>query len=160
VAFLTATILQNESSWSYVSWQPAIGNTSDFTTWLGTIVTRVSNHTKWRVGATLYATSDTLLQAILQEAELCLGQFYLLLASAALADTSDDASLVPFLQSGPKILEDAYAYKRRYDEILAPYDQTLGRPNYAAPGATATTGVDPSLPSFDAEIAFEEPGAR
>jgi hypothetical protein len=155
MAYLTATALKNEGVWYWAAWQPVITTSGDFDTHLGTVVTRAAQHTEWRVGSTLYGTSDTLVQAILAEAELCLAQYYLLMASAGIADSSDDSTLQPFLQSGPKLLEDAYAYKRRYDEILAPYDQTLGRPDWARPGGTTTTGVPESIPDYAADVQFE-----
>jgi hypothetical protein len=157
MAYLTTTILKQESTWYFTAWQPQITSTSDFDTWLSTMVTRVANHVKWRVGALLYATSDTVVQGVLQEAELALAQYYLLLASAAIADTSDDASQVPFLQSGPKLLQDAEAYKRRCDEILAPYDSIGRRGNYARPMATTGGTTAEVIPAFEADVRFGAP---
>jgi hypothetical protein len=155
MAYLTTTILQQEASWWFTAWQPAIADTSAFTTWLGTMVSRVANHVKWRVGATLYGTSDTVVQGILQEAELCYAQYYLLMASAALADTSDDVTNVPASagqQSRGRSLRDtAKEYKARMLEVLSPYDQSA---QYAAPlpGADAGYSQPEAIPQFDATI--------
>lgn len=157
MAYLTATILKQESTWYFTAWQPQITNTTDFDTWIGTIVTRAALWVKWRVGATNYATSDATVQAIFQEAELARAQFHLCLSSAAIADTSDDANLVPNLQSGPKLLVDAAAYKALAEELTQPYVQAGGAA-WAQPGATTTTGVPAVFPDYDETIQFEEPG--
>src|SRR5438552_2846731 len=128
MAYLTTTMLEQESSWFFTAWQPQIASSGAFDTWIGTVVTRAGNHTRWRVGATLYGTSDTVVQGVLQEAELCLGQYYLCLASAAIADTSDDVTTVPMIAHGKNLRDDATAYLQRYNNILAPYDTTLSRP--------------------------------
>ncbi|HEX2609513.1 MAG TPA: hypothetical protein VHK68_00790 [Gemmatimonadales bacterium] len=156
MAYLTATILKQESTWWFTAWQPQITNTTDFDTWIGTIVSRAANWVKWRVGATNYATSDTVLQGLLQEAELARGQYYLLLASAAIADTSDDATLQPFLQSGPKLLADAKAYDQMAKELTAPYAQAIST-RWARPGSTLSEGVDASVPDFDETVQWEAP---
>src|SRR5438105_2037054 len=83
VAYLTTTILEQESTWFFTAWQPQIASSAAFDTWIGTVVNRAANHTQWRVGAALYGTANLVIQGVLQEAELCLAQYYLCLASAA-----------------------------------------------------------------------------
>src|SRR5690348_13946192 len=106
MAYLTRAMLEQESTWYFTAWQPQIASAGAFDTWIDALVGRVANHTQWRVGTAAYGTSDPLTQEILKEAELALGQYYLCLASAAIADTSDDATTVPALASGPKLLAD------------------------------------------------------
>src|SRR5438552_3788110 len=100
--YVTRTMMEQEATWTYTQWQPVIADSATFDTWIDTLVARVSNHTKWRVGAALYGTPDPLIQAIFQEAELVLSQYYLLLASAAIADTTDDPTNVPAHAGGMK----------------------------------------------------------
>src|SRR5688572_14938511 len=99
-------------------WQPIISSQTDFETWLGTIVTRAAKHTEWRVGTTFYSTATALEQAILKEAETVLAQYYLLLAAAGIADSSDSSDQNPAINSGDKLREDAKAYLDRYDQLL------------------------------------------
>src|SRR5689334_6905684 len=139
MAYLDATTLQKESAWYYTNWQPVL-DSSGFATWLSTICGRVGNHVKWRVGATRYATTDPTEQAILLEAELCLAQYYLCIAVAAIADTSEDPTQNPVaVHTGTQRLRDtAEAYKGRCEELLAwfgtvRWDGAGGRPR-------ATTG--------------------
>src|SRR5438552_17090675 len=105
--FLTTTMLEQECTWFFTAWQPQIASSGAFDTWIGTVVTRAGNHTKWRVGAALYGTTDPVVQGVLQEAELCLGQYYLCLASAAIADTSDDVTTVPAIAHRQDLRADA-----------------------------------------------------
>src|SRR5437867_11316818 len=109
MAYLTRSILEQESTWYFTAWQPQIGSQAAFDSWIDTIVTRVANHTKWRVGAALYGTTDPLTQEIPKEAELNLAQYYLCLASATIPDTSDDATTVPAPAPRPKLPADGPA---------------------------------------------------
>lgn len=152
MAYLTTTILQNESSWWFTAWQPAIPDAPSFTTWLGTMVTRVANNVQWRVGATLYATSDVLVQGILQEAELCLATYYLLLASASLADTSDDVTTVPMVAHGLNLRADAQEYMTRHLELLAPYDLQRAGQKFACPASDGGLIFPEAVPTFNATV--------
>jgi hypothetical protein len=138
MAYLTAAVLKAESAWYFVAWQPVIADATAFDTWMATIVSRAANYVAWRVGSTAYATIDLIEQGILQEAELCCAQYYLLLASAALADTSDDSTLQPALQSGPKILKDAEAYRERCEFLLSAFAVLVPNANHALPVAGST----------------------
>jgi hypothetical protein len=158
VAYLTATILQEEAAWWFTAWQPVITSTSAFTTWLGTIVTRAAKQTEWRIGATAYNNATALEQEILKEAELCIAMYYLCLASAAIADTSDDSSQNPNIAHGDKLRADAWAYKDRYYEILAPFDTETGKPGWAKPKSTTSTGTTENIPEFEADVQYEEEG--
>ena len=131
--YLTTTMLEQESTWFFTAWQPQIASSGAFDTWIGTVVTRVGNHTQWRVGAGLYGTGDPVVQGVLQEAELCLGQYYLCLASAAIADTSDDVTTVPMIAHGQNLRADAAVYLQRYNDILAPYDTPSAAPAGRSP---------------------------
>lgn len=152
--YLTRTILQQEAAWSYTAWQPVIADAATFNTWLDTIVQRASDHTKWRVGSTVYATTDTSLQAILKEAELCLAQYYLLLAAASIADTSDDSQTVGGIAHGNLLREDAKSYLDRYAEIIGPHDT---QPRAGTSKATALAGdnLAANLPPFDNTVDWE-----
>src|SRR5687767_5067384 len=83
MAYLTRVGLEQEATWWFTAWQPQIGSAAAFDAWIDTVVTRVAQHTKWRVGAGVYGTTDAVVQDVLKEAELCLAQYYLCLASAA-----------------------------------------------------------------------------
>jgi hypothetical protein len=157
MAYLTRAILEQESTWYFTAWQPQIGSQAAFDTWIDTVVTRVANHTKWRVGATLYGTTDPLTQEILKEAELNLAQYYLCLASAAIADTSDDATTVPALASGPKLLADARAYKERYEEIVAPLEIGTTRARWAPARAAAAPTTGRLIPPISVPVDWERP---
>src|SRR6266571_604006 len=148
MAYLTTTILEQESTWFFTAWQPQIASSAAFDAWIGGVVTRVGQHTHWRVGDATYNTSNPLVQAVLQEAELCLGQYYLCLASAAIADTSDDVTTVPMIAHGKNLRDDATAYLQRYNAILAPYDTNLGRPGSAQPAALAGPPLPEAVPQF------------
>jgi hypothetical protein len=158
MAFLTTTILEQESTWFFTAWQPQIASAAAFDTWIGTLVTRVGNHTKWRVGAALYGTTDPVISSVLQEAELCLGQYYLCLASAAIADTSDDVTTVPMIAHGQNLRADAAEYLRRYNEILAAYDTVYGRAQYAQPAALAGAPTPEAVPQFLSTVDWARPG--
>jgi hypothetical protein len=158
MAYLTTTILEQESTWFFTAWQPQIASSGAFDTWIGTVVTRVANHTQWRVGAALYTTTDPVIQGVLQEAELCLAQYYLCLASAAIADTSDDVTTVPMIAHGKNLREDANAYMARYNQILAPYDQYYGRAQWAQPAALAGGPTPEAVPQFLSTIDWARPG--
>lgn len=158
MAYLTTTILEQEASWFFVAWQPQIASQSDFDTWIGTVVARVANHTQWRVGAAVYGSSDAVTQGVLQEAELCLAQYYLCLASAAIADTSDDVTTVPMVAHGNNLRADAAAYMERYNQILAPYDQSYGRAQWAQPVALAGSPTPEAVPQFLSPIDWARPG--
>jgi hypothetical protein len=158
VAYLTAAELQDESAWSYITWSPEISTESDFDTWLATIVTRVAKQVEWRVGTTFYGTSATALeQTILKEAELCLAQYYLSLAAAVIADTSDPEGDGTATNSGDKIRGDARAYKERYEEIMASFAGVKGR-KYAAPAATYSETTSESIPELESDIDWEVSG--
>ena len=43
------------------------GSQAAFDSWIDTIVTRVANHTQWRVGAALYGTTDPLTQEMARQ---------------------------------------------------------------------------------------------
>lgn len=152
MAYLTTTILQQESSWWFTAWQPAIMNTGAFTTWLGTLVTRVANNVQWRVGSAQYNTTDPLVQGLFQEAELTLAQYYLLLASATIADTSDDVTTVPAIAHGLNLRADAAAYMARFLALIAPYDLQRAGPAFACPGADAGLVFPEALPQFDSTV--------
>jgi hypothetical protein len=158
MAYLTRAILEQESTWYFTAWQPQIGSQAAFDTWIDSIVTRVANHTKWRVGAALYGTSDPLVQEVLKEAELCLAQYYLLLAQASISDTSDNSAQQPAIAGGRALVADARAYKERYDEILSPYDTKLARSRWARPASATTTDTQASLPDFAAPVDWEAAG--
>jgi hypothetical protein len=158
MAYLTTTILEQESSWFFTAWQPQIASSSTFDTWIGTIVTRVGNHTHWRVGDATYNTTNTLVQAVLQEAELCLAQYYLCLASAAIADTSDDVTTVPAVAHGNNLRQDANEYLLRYNEILAPYDTNLGQAHFALPVADTANLLPEAIPQFLSTVDWARPG--
>lgn len=163
-------MLEQESTWFFTAWQPQITSEAAFDTWIGTLVTRVGNHTAWRAGALNYAgTGDpsvatAVAQAVLQEAELCLAQYYLCLASAAIADTSDDVTTVPAIAHGLNLRLDADAYMLRYNEIMAPFDQPQGRPGFAqgvglASGVAGGVGVFPELiPALLSTVDWARPG--
>jgi hypothetical protein len=157
MAYLTRAILEQESTWYFTAWQPQIGSQAAFDSWIDTIVTRVANHTEWRVGAALYGTSDALTQEILKEGELNLAQYYLCLASAAIADTSDDATTVPALASGPKLLADARAYKERYEEIITPLESGATRPRGAPARAAAAETTARLVPGLRVPVDWERP---
>lgn len=158
MAYLTTTMLEQEAAWFFTAWQPQIASGAAFDTWIGGVVTRVGNHTKWRVGAALYGTADPVVQGVLQEAELCLGQYYLCLASAAIADTSDDVTTVPMIAHGQNLRADAAAYLQRYNQILAPYDTALGRPDLALPAALAGPPLPEAVPQFVSAVDWARPG--
>jgi hypothetical protein len=158
MAYLTRSILEQESTWYFTAWQPQIGSQAAFDSWIDTIVTRVANHTQWRVGASLYGTTDPLTQEILKEAELNLAQYYLCLASAAIADTSDDATLVPALASGPKLLADGQAYKARYEEIIAPLEAGRNQAGWAPARATTAATTARLVPGITVPIDWERRG--
>lgn len=145
----------------FTNWQPIIPDASTFMTWLGTIVTRVAKHTEWRVGQADYATADTLLQAILKELELCLGQYYVLLAVAAIADSSDDPEQNPAVGHGRDLRGTAEAYKGRYEEVIRWWGMaaaTRSGMQYRRPGAVAgeTDAMPAIFPPFEADVAYEE----
>jgi hypothetical protein len=158
MAYLTTTILEQEATWFFTAWQPQIASSAAFDTWIGGVVTRVGQHTHWRVGDAVYNTGSVLIQAVLQEAELCLGQYYLCLASAAIADTSDDVTTVPMIAHGANLRLDAAAYMGRYNEILAPYDTALGRPNWAMPAAGSGNQMPEAVPQFLSTLDWARPG--
>ena len=158
MAYLTTTILEQESTWFFTAWQPQIASEAAFDTWIGGVVTRAGQHTHWRVGDAVYNTADVLLQAVLQEAELCLGRYYLCLASAAIADTSDDVTTVPAIAHGANLRADAAAYLARYDDILAPYDLFTGRAHWAQPTALAGAPTPEALPQFLTTVDWARPG--
>jgi hypothetical protein len=155
MAYLTRVALEQEATWWFTAWQPQIGSAAAFDAWIDTVVTRVAQHTKWRVGAAVYGTTDTVVQAVLQEAELCLAQYYLCLASAAIADTSDDAAQVPALASGPKLLADGRAYKERYEEIVRALEGGAGRAGWAPARAAVGSGTGRQVPELEAPVDWE-----
>jgi hypothetical protein len=155
MAYLTRVALEQEATWWFTAWQPQIGSAAAFDAWIDTVVTRVAQHTKWRVGAAVYSTTDTVVQAVLQEAELCLAQYYLCLASAAIADTSDDAAQVPALASGPKLLADGRAYKERYEEIVRALEGGAGRAGWAPARAAVGSGTGRQVPELEAPVDWE-----
>jgi hypothetical protein len=148
MAYVTTDEVLKEGVWYFTAWQPRITDDTTFQTWVGTIVTRVGNHVKWRVGAARYGTTDPTEQAILKEAELCLAQYYLLLGSAGIADTSDDPATVPAVAHGERLREDARAYLERVDQILAPLDGANGRPGWARPVAAERATGPRLMPEF------------
>lgn len=152
MAYLTTTILQQEASWWFTAWQPVIPDAPTFTTWLGTMVTRVANNVQWRVGTTQYQTTDPLVQAIFQEAELCLATYYLLLASATLADTSDDVTTVPMIAHGTFLRADAQEYMTRFLELVAPYDLQRAGVHFALPGSDQGVVFPEAIPQFSATV--------
>ena len=158
MAYLTTTILEQEATWFFTAWQPQIASSAAFDAWIGGIVTRVGQHTHWRVGDATYNTSNPLIQAVLQEAELCLGQYYLCLASAAIADTSDDVTTVPMIAHGKNLRDDANEYMVRYNEILAPYDLFYGRAHWAQPTALAGAPTPEAVPQFLSTVDWARPG--
>jgi hypothetical protein len=163
VAYLTSTILQDESAWVYTNWQPRFTAAAAFTTWIGTIVTRAASHVEWRVGATAYAsaTASDLEEAIFKEMELCLAQYYLCLAAGVIADTSDDSEQNPAVGNGADLRGDAHVYKARFDELMDLWGQDRTKrtgPRYRKPRAKAATtdSIAEVIPSFEADVAFEE----
>lgn len=152
MAYLTTAILENEAAWWYTAWQPQITNSSAFDTWIGTLVTRGANQVAWRVGSTLYATGDPLVQAILLEAELCYAQYYLLLASASIADTSDDVTTVPMIAHGANLRADAQEYMTRFLELLAPYDLQRAGQKFACPASDGGVVFPEAVPTFSATV--------
>lgn len=157
MAYLTTTILQNESAWYYTAWQPVIADTTDYATWLGTIVTRAAKQVEWRMGAAAYAAATALEQAVLQEAELCLAQYYMCLASAVLADTSDTIEQNPNLGGGRELVGDAKAYLERYETIMASFANQRGRPRGSRPAAAATSSstTEEIVPAMEEETQWE-----
>ncbi len=170
MAYLTTTILEQESTWFFTAWQPQIASSGAFDTWIGTLVTRVGNHTAWRAGAANYAgtgdpsVSTAVAQAVLQEAELCLAQYYLCLASAAIADTSDDVTTVPAIAHGSNLRADAVSYLARYDRIMAAFDGGAGRSDFAlgvavSSGSLGGPGVFPEIiPALLSTVDWARPG--
>jgi hypothetical protein len=158
MAYLTRVALEQEATWWFTAWQPQIGSAAAFDAWIDTVVTRVGQHTRWRVGEAVYGTADPVAQAVLGEAELCLAQYYLCLASAAIADTSDDAAQVPALASGPKLLADGRAYKERYEEIVQALEGGTGRAGWAKARAAVGTGTGRQVPELEAPVDWERRG--
>jgi hypothetical protein len=151
MAYVTTDEVLKEGVWFFTAWQPRIVDDSAFQTWVGTIVTRASNYVKWRVGAAQYGTADVTEQAILKEAELCLCQYYLLLGSAGIADTSDDPATVPAIAHGERLREDARAYLERVEQLLTPLDGANGRPNFMRPAVGELATGPRVLPDFQVE---------
>lgn len=159
MAYVTRAILQQEAAWYFTAWQPVIGSASAYDTWLDTLVTRVAKQVEWRVGTAFYGTGSTTLdREILKEAELCLGQYYLLLASAAIADTSDDPLQNPGIGHGKEILADAKAYKERYEEILNSFDAAKGRVKFGRPRAATRETTPVVIPETSAAVDWERAG--
>jgi hypothetical protein len=158
MAYNTRAKLQQEGDWTFTMFQPNIGSQSAFDSFCDGIITRCASNVKWRVGAALYGTADTLVQAILEEAELCLGMYYLLLASAAISDTSDNSEQQPAIAQGRSIRLVAHDYKGRYEELLAPYDTKLARARWARPAALTTDDTRESIPDFEQPVEWEAAG--
>ena len=158
MSYLTASDLQDESAWWFTNWQPRLDATS-FVTFLGRICTRVGNHIQFRVGSTAYNTADTVKQAILLEAELCLAQYYLCLAAAAIADTSEDPTQNPVAghTATQRLRDTGEAYKGRCEELLSwfgttRWDGTGGRPR----AATGESGEE-LIPQFTQDVDWARP---
>jgi hypothetical protein len=158
MAYNTRTKLQQEGAWTFTMFQPVITSSAAFDTFCDNIITRAAKNVEWRVGAGLYATSDTLIQKILEEAELCLGMFYLLLAAAAISDTSDNSEQQPAIAQGRSIRAVGRDYKARSDELLAPYDTKLARSRWARPATVTTDPTRESIPDFEQSVDWEVQG--
>lgn len=155
MAYNTRVKLQAEGAWNFTMWQPVLADSTDFDAYCDDVITRAAKHVEWRVGSTLYATSDTLIQAVLGEAELCLGQYYLLSAVAGIADTSDNSEQQPAIAVGPQLRGDAKQYKERFEEIIAVYDTQGIRGR--RPTASYNVTTEEAVPNLEAEVDFEAP---
>ncbi len=155
MAYVTYTNLKEEAALTFTMWQPVITTSGNFDTWLGTIVTRVAKQVEWRAGASAYSGASALEQVVLAEAELCLGMYYILLACAAISDTSDNSEQQPAIAQGRSIRAVAADYKARFEEIIGAFD-TIGRKG-RRPTATYNQTTDEAVPSLEAEVDFESP---
>lgn len=157
MAYNTRAKLQQEGAWTYTIWQPVSASASDFNTLSDNIVTRAAQEVKWRVGATLYGTSDTLLQAILEAAELYLGMAALCLACAAIAGSSDNADQNPPVSQGAHLMLVAGRYEEKARTLLAPYETMARKRAGRLPVADSTEPTAEYIPNFEADVAFEVP---
>lgn len=155
--YLDKDTLRHESAWYFTNWQPVLDATT-FDDYLDDVCTRAGRHIAWRVGADDYATSDETEQAILLEMELVLAQYYLCLAVAAIADSSEDPAQNPVAGAGVRLRDDAEAYKGRCEELIAWWTATVKRgPGHKKPRAKASlVAVDEIIPHFDETPDFEE----
>lgn len=145
MAYNTRAKLQQEGAWTYTIWQPVSASSGDFDTLTDNIITRCAKNVEWRIGTSAYSGASALLQVILEEAELCLGMYYLCMAVAAIADSSDNSEQNPPIAQGRFIRYTAQDYKKRYDELLSPYDTKLARSRWRRPASTTSTN---NLPEF------------
>ncbi len=154
--YLQASDLQNESAWAFTNWAPQIGSTGAYTTFLGTICTRAGQHVKWRVGSVDYATADANLQAVLTEIELSLAQYYLCLAVAAIAATSEDPTQNPVAGNSASAASvslsgTAASYLKRAEQLFGLWGNA-SRPNVALPASEAGDPTTEILPNFSGTI--------
>jgi hypothetical protein len=157
MAYNTRAKLQQEGAWTYTIWQPVSASASDFNILSDNIVTRAAQEVTWRVGATLYATTDTVIQAIFEAAELYLGMEALCLACAAIAGSSDNADQNPPVSQGAHLMLVAERYAQKAEKLLAPYDQQPKSRRGRLPTATSTEPTAEYIPNFEADVAFEVP---